>query len=783
MMKKECISNDWYFKGDWDGECLDFQGSDKEWCRVNLPHDYAMIRGRSRQFTNNTGHYDGGSGRYKKYIKFDKKQHIILDIDGAYMCAEIRINNTYIDMHPHGYTPYLVDMTDEIKVGCHNRICIKTDDNQPSSRWYSGAGLYRDVYLWRGGDIRIEPRDLYVTTKSANHTRAELIIHTWVSSDYDCEANLRINIEGKEQIIGFNALKNKKTYLAIPIAIDNPRLWDIEKPNLYKLEAYIEVSDKIIDEYEQFFGIREITVTPQDGLRINGRQIKLQGGCIHHDHGGIGACAYPAAEERKIRKLQKVGFNAVRIAHNPPSTALMEVCDSLGMLVITEAFDMWNCEKTSRDYHLFFKDWCLRDIKYMVERDRSHPCVIFYSIGNEIIEQGRSYGGAYWAKVLSDEIRKYDASRPVTAAVCELFQEKDEEAPDDYKELMVYEQNKSFMELVNDYIEPLDIVGYNYLFARYDEDCQKHADLIIWGSETHAITFFDSWNKVMKYNNLLGDFTWTAIDNIGETGAGRLEWDSTDERLSKLVINKYPWRTCFQGDFDLAGFRRPQSYFREAIWKEDYNPKIFVLHPKHYGESFAGTGWHWYDVVNSWSFEDEYIGKKCTCHVYTLADEVRFILNGKEIGSVRPEKAIAMMDIPYQKGILEAEIIKGGKIVSKAEIKTTGIPAKVNVLPEKSVIIADGRDLCYFDIQIEDDNGYRVVESKAQIKCSVEGGKLLSVYSGCCANEDVYNSNICHVFCGRAVAVVKTKTKGNVKITVSSEGLKEGTAIVSTKVL
>lgn len=782
-MRKECISNNWYFKEDWHGGNQDWRGGEKGWYKVDLPHDYAMIRGRSPYFTHHTGHYEGGSGRYKKYIKFDKKQHVILDIDGAYMCAEIRINKSFIDIHPHGYTPYLVDMTDEIVVGCNNRIYIKTDDNQPSSRWYSGAGLYRDVFLWTGGDVRIEPRDLYVTTESASDAKAEITVHTWVSSDYDCKATLRVNIGGKEYIVDVNARKNEKTQVNIPIVINNPKLWDIGQPNLYKLMAYVEVDGQIIDEYEQLVGVREISVTPTEGFKINGRKIKLQGGCIHHDHGGLGACAYPAAEKRKIRKLQEAGFNTVRISHNPPSTALMEACDALGMLVITEAFDMWNCEKTSRDYHLFFKDWCLRDIKYMVERDRSHPCIIFYSIGNEIHERDCNHKGAYWSRVLSDEIRKYDSSRPVTAAICGFWEEDDDEAPDDYKELIGYgkAESKNFIEEVKEYIKPLDIVGYNYYYTRYDEDCTKYPERIIWGSETHTITFFDSWSKVMKYSNLLGDFTWTAVDNIGETGAGRLEWGVEEEFLSRLVINEYPWRTCFQGDLDLAGFRRPQSYFREAIWKENTEPKIFTVHPKHYKEAFAGTNWHWYDVVDSWTFEDEYIGKKCTCHVYTTADEVRFTLNGVAVGSARPEKGIAMIDISYEKGILAAEAIKDGKVVGKSEIKTTASPAQISVTPDKNDMLADGRDLCYFKIEVEDKDGNRIAASEAEIECEVEGGELLCMYSGQPANEDIYTAGKCHAFFGRALAVVKSKASGDVKITVKGKGLKEGTAVVSAK--
>jgi len=451
------------------------------------------------------------------------------------------------------------------------------------------------------------------------------------------------------------------------------------------------VAGKITDRSEVTFGIRTFTVNAEEGLKLNGEPMKLRGGCVHHDHGGLGAAAYPAAEERKIRLLKETGFNSVRTAHYPPSLALLEACDKLGVIVMDEAFDMWNKPKTVSDYSLWFADWWKRDIDAMVLRDRNHVSVLSYSIGNEIIERDCSSDGAKWSRLLSDEIRRLDSTRYVTSGICGMWNRHDSIDPEDYWE----EHSKKYSincsgdpdsewdKQTYGYMKPLDIVGYNYIFPRYELDHQRYPDRVIWGSETHSLRFYDSWHTILKCNHVLGDYTWTAIDNLGEAGAGKGVW-ARDGYLPGIVLQPYPWRTCFQGDLDLCGYRRPQSYFREAIWIGKTLPRIFTVHPEHYGEGFSGTGWHWYDVLDSWSFEDQYIGSPVECQVYTEDDEVEFILNGRKVAIVKPEKAIARADINYEKGVLTAVAYKAGKETGRFSLKTVGAAQKIEVKAENN---------------------------------------------------------------------------------------------------
>lgn len=778
-MKKICISKNWNFS------MPELPGKKT----VDLPHDYSVTLPRDPKSAGgaSVGFFGGTKGSYVKYMKFEPAEHTILDIDGAYMCARIYLNNDLLDMHPYGYTPYLVDLSEKIKKGKTNRIAIDVLNVQPSSRWYSGAGLYRDVFIWSGGKTRIEPWDMFIITKSIHKTYAEILLKFRISSDVPYNTDISFDIEdsdGKsilQKTINLTVTTGKNNCEVI-LKIENPILWDCENPYLYTLKTEISANGKIEDTSENIFGIRTVTADTENGLMLNGKTIKLKGGCIHHDHGVLGSAEFPAAVHRKLSLLKSVGYNAVRSSHYPPSLALLEICDKIGMLVMDEAFDMWNMPKNDLDYSLWFKDWWQRDISYMVCRDRNHPCVISYSIGNEILERSGISDGAEWSKKLSDEIRKYDNTKLVTSGICGMFDYCEPYAPKDYiddyytpySDCGNGELDSSWNSRTEAYMKPLDIVGYNYLYFRYEYDSEKYKNRIFWGSETHALTFFDSWSSVMRNKNVIGDFTWTAYDNLGEAGAGVSSWGE-DDYVPYIRLEKYPWRTCFQGDFDICGYRRPQSYFREAIWNEDAEPHIFTTHPKHNGDTLSGTGWHWYDVSETWTFEDEYIGYPIKTDVYTTADEVVFILNGCETARAVPVKGIASADIPYEKGEIKAVLIRNGCEDKTAILKTTDVPYKIHTLPEKNEIIADNRDLCYFNIFIEDKYGNLVRESDCEIECTVYGGELLGVFSGCPNNDDAYGSDKCHVFNGSALAIVRcTVPFDTIKLYVSSKGLKGG---------
>lgn len=780
-MKKISFSEGWRFEG-YAYKYPNFQKPQVIVESLDLPHDFSVKLPRTEEAYGGAanGFYDGGYGRYSKYLDFGDWEHAILDVDGAYMCSRVYLNEHMLSLHPHGYTPYLVDLSEKMRRSGRNKVVITTQNLQPSTRWYSGAGLYRDVFLWVGGSIRIEPRDIFVTTKSADEKKAVVSVAVTVTADYAKDVDIELSV-GSEKITCPLTLVQGRNEKELLLEVENPRLWDAENPNLYTLTARITAGGKEEDTAVVTFGIRTVAVSTKEGLLVNGKAVKLRGGCIHHDHGGLGAAAFPAAEERKISLLKKAGFNAVRTAHYPPSLALLEACDRLGMYVMDEAFDMWYDPKNQLDYSLWFADWWDRDIKSMVLRDRNHPCVISYSIGNEIFEISRGNDDNGWTRKLVAEVKKYDSTKPVTAALVNLEPQIDAE-DEAYKETILEgyggAEGRRWEERTKKYMELLDIVGYNYFYEHYEPDGKLFPDRIIWGSETHTLNIWKSWREVMRLPYVIGDFTWTAYDNLGEVGTGRSLWES-DGVIDGLSMADYPWRTCFQGDLDLAGFRRPQSYFRESVWREDCEPKIFTTHPKRNGEGYTGTGWHFYDVCDTWTFGDDYIGKPVKADVYTDAEEIRFLLNGRDMGTAAPVEGIAAMDIPYEKGELTAVSYKGGKEIKRSSLHTVGEACQILAAAEKDTLKADNRDLCYINILAADQNGDRIPHSGHEISCEAEGGELMAVFSGNPANEDDYHSGKCHLFCGRAVAVVRASASGEVKLTVRSEGLK--TAAVTVK--
>lgn len=782
-MKKICISKDWLFSSP------DLEGTS----RLDLPHDYSVTlpRDKAAPGKGQNGFFTGTCGEYIKYLMFDESAHAILDIDGAYMCARISFNDNQTDMHPNGYMPYLVDVSDRVRRGRNNKITINVTNVQPSTRWYSGSGVYRDVYLWTGGKIRIEPWDMYVTTESISQSGAEISVRACISADFD--RNIRLGFlfkdgEGREVLsseLNADVVCGKNDF-SFGFKIVNPKLWDFENPNLYTVCVKIYADGAKEDEFTLRFGIRTIKYDAADGLLLNGKSVKLRGGCVHHDHAVLGSAEYPAAVKRKLSRLKSAGFDSVRTAHCPPSLTFLELCDEMGIAVMDEAFDVWNKPKKSLDYSLWFADWWDRDISFMVKRDRSHPCVFSYSTGNEIIERNGTSDGCIWQKRIADEIRKYDVTRPVTAAICAIGDELNTYAPKDYAEdYNKYTMsgfpttNSSWEARTEKYIEPLDIAGYNYMYERYASDAKKYPNRVIWGSETHALNFFDSWKAVTENPSVIGDFTWTAYDNLGEAGAGRFAWGADKKYITCLTIGGYPWRACYQGDFDLCGNRRPQSYFREAIWKNITPPHIFTTHPKHNGDCFSGTLWHWYDVHETWTFDEEYIGQTVKTDVYTTADEVVFLLGGKEVGRASPKKAIATAYIPYQPEALSAVAYRNGIEECRFSISPVGKAHSLKIVPESDSLLADNRDLCYFNISVADRNGLTVTQAECEIQVSVFGGTLLGVYSANPCNEDCYGSDKCHVFEGKALAVIKASSRRQIDVFVCADGLNGASATVS----
>lgn len=785
-MIKKCISKGWKF--------ADFPVKSGSYIDVDLPHDYAITKPRNPDGDNLNAFFQVTNGQYIKFLTLEPNKHYVLDVDGAYNCAEVTLNEELLFLHPHGYTPILVDLTDYVVPEIDNKLKITTNPLKWSTRWYHGCGIYRDVFLWEGGSVRIEPWDMFIHTENESQKSADVILKYTISSDFDADVTVKFEIGKKDgETVATDSVKacvkKGKNEFKHVITIKNPDLWDVDNPNLYTLKTEIYNGAELTDLANNDFGIRSITIDAKNGLLFNGKPLKLRGGCIHHDHGVLGAAAFPAAEERKIRVLKEAGFNSVRIAHNPPSLALLEACDRLGMIVQDEAFDIWNKRKlaVTADYHIFFKEWWDRDISYMVKRDRNHPCVMSYSIGNEIYEIDGTSGAYEWSRKLSDEIRKYDDTKIVTAAIQKItladFKPEDID-PESYRKYMIKKSGEKDQRKINKITEgfeaPLDMVGFNYHHAHYDIFHEDNPNTVVWGSENWTIDVYKDWQDVVNNSYVIGDFTWTAIDNLGEVGHGEGFWDRDKEKVAQRGLT-FPWRTCYQGDLDLCGYRRPQSHFREAVWFGGDVPKTFVTHPEYFGEEYYGTGWHWADVHHSWTFEDKYVGRPIKVETYIQADKVEWLVNGKKVGEAVPEKAMATLNTVYEKGELTTIAYKNGKEFSRSVIKTIGEASGVNVVPEKTEFTADRRDLCYFDIKIVDKDGNVDVHSEAELSAFVIGGELLGVYSGNPISADDFRTNTCHAFKGRALAIVRTAKPGKVTIKVTSQDLASGYAEVVAK--
>jgi len=790
---------------------------------VSLPDDFIINLPRTPDAKSgaSTGFFPGGRAAY--YKSFDvpaswEGKSVLLDIDGAYMNAEVTLNGENLGVHPYGYTPWQLDLNKAIIPGERNDLEIVTRCIQPNSRWYSGGGLYREVNLWVGDGCHIRPWDIFVTTPEVSPENALVHVSAVLTNTTGSEAcgNFSAEICGKAATKAIKVPPNGTATIELTIEITNPKLWSAEEPNLHELTASVKTNIGE-DQVALNIGIRKIEVDAQKGMRVNGNPVKLLGGCIHHDNTLLGAAAYPRAEERKIELLKAVGYNAVRCAHNPPSAALLEACDYLGMYVINETFDCWRIGKNDQDYHLYFNDWWERDTAAMVLRDRNHPSVFCWSVGNELREQGGVSEGPALTKMQADYVRSLDPTRPVMTAIHSMIHSKREKGkpsispfkrPDSsesggdpaerMRKLMAAPNGMDILmesiatnnlgdgfvdgedvwsKLSEESANPLDIVGYNYFFHRYPIDREKYPNRIIVGAETHALTTYDYYTAMMENPNAIGDFIWTAYDNLGEAGAGRVMRGIQD--LTNGMLGPWPWISCYQGDLDLDGNRRPQSYYRKIMWGKDKGIHLFSRHPQYTGTKMHGLGWQWSDVWQSWTWPKEYVGKDIEVEAYADCHEVEFVLNDKSIGKVPVERLTARCTIPYEPGNLKAIAWKDGVAVAEDILVTAGAPAHIELTPDRKEISADGMDLCFVKARITDENGITVPVDDIELSAEVTGGTLAGFGSGNPCTDENYGTGKRKVWNGLALICLKAPTEsGNVTLTVSSPNLQEKTLTI-----
>lgn len=758
---------------------------------VDLPHDFSITQERNPNTLSgaSNGFFPGCVANYEKNIFVPKDwegKKIAIEFEGVYMNSSVRFNNQVVGKRPYGYTSFQCDLTPYILYDKENIIRVTVNNGAlPNTRWYSGSGIYRHVWLMVGESVHIVPWGIFATTPVVSPERSVVKINTILENSGRLEENVTIRTKiltacGCEAASGEAELKISSVSTAEVVQelnISPANLWSVDNPYLYTLKSEVLKDGVIIDSSETKIGIRSIAFDVEKGFQLNGITMKLKGGCVHHDCGLLGAAAYDRAEERKVELLKNSGFNAVRCAHNPPSPAFLDACDRLGMLVIDEAFDCWREGKNPNDYGSYFEEWWERDMASMVLRDRNHPSIIMWSTGNEIPERdGHSEGYAYSRK-LADFVRNLDNTRAITNAINGIHPDpivsglalNVTSIPDNYD---------YWGELSAKFAEPLDVVGYNYLLKRYESDGKKYPERIICGTETFPKEAFDYWNAVEALPYVIGDFVWTSLDYLGEAGIGHVWYNG-----EKKFLGEYPWHQAFCGDIDICGFKRPQSFYRDCVWGISKTPYIAVYKPQNYGKTPDISAWGWPDVVSSWSWPG-YEGKPTVVEVYSADSEIELFINGKSVGRKPVGKAnryTASFEVTYEVGELLAVGYDNGVEVSRTLLKTAGAPAAIRLTTDRSRLKAEFGDLSYVTVEVLDAEGNVVHNADCNIYFTSSGvGSLLAVGNGNPMSKEMYVGNQRRVHEGRAMLVVRASgEEGEITLTAAAEGIPSASIFIT----
>jgi beta-galactosidase len=778
---RKCIDNNWRF---YPGGESPFFGVSNDGLAIDLPHDYSLIQKREPHTLGgaSNGFFPGGLGCYKKTLfvpqEWENKK-IGLEFEGVYMNATVHVNKQLAARHPYGYTGFFCDLTPYLKYGSDNHISVNVNNTLQNTRWYSGSGIYRHVWLEVCEPIHIAPWGVYVTTPEVAAEISTVSVQTAIENSSLTSAKVKVRStfltdDGVQATMAEQEIElfaGSTSEIRQSLKVSPAKLWSIDHPYLYTLKSEILKENQVIDCKLTKVGIRSISFDFEHGFRLNGATIKLKGGCVHHDCGLLGAAAYDRAEERKIELHKANGFNAIRCAHNPPSPAFLDACDRLGVLVIDEAFDSWRESKSPNDYSLFFEEWWERDLAAMIQRDRNHPCIIIWSTGNEILERDGHSGGYEYSRKLADFVRSLDNTRAITNALCPIPQVNDK---------ATLGEDDPWGTLTEKFAAPLDVVGYNYLRHRYESDGIRYPGRIICGTETYPREAFEYWSETERLPHLIGDFVWTSMDYLGEAGLGRWWYG---ER--KGWLGDYPWHMAYCGDIDICGFKRPQSYYRDCVWGVSKAPYIAVYRPENYGKNPQMTAWSWPDVVASWDWPG-YEGKPIRIEVYCANSEVELILNEKSLGrkpSGKPQQYKTAFETVYEAGELVAVGYEQGVETSRTILKTAGKPAAIRLTPDRRLLRVALNDLSFVTVEIVDAAGNMVHTAANEIYFSVSGvGSLAAVGNGDPLTEEMYVGNHRRVHEGRAMAVVRsTGESGAIMLTAIADGFPSASVIIETR--
>lgn len=820
MLRRD-FNRDWFFSR--GGSLMEFIVRKKEEpVRINLPHDAMILEVRDKNCKNgsHTGYFPGGVYTYtKKFFVPEeyKNKTLIIEFEGVYMNAMVYVNGAFAGKCPYGYSNFYIKLDRFLKYGSENEIRVVVKNSaEPNSRWYSGSGIYRYVRLMEGELLHIGVDGIKITTLDIDKDEAVIEVMSVLENEGLDTRQVILQTEIKDKYGNIvtsdstkvTVYKNDSAIVRQRLYIEDPQLWSLEKPNLYYCYSKVISDNQLIDEDINHFGIRKLQLSRKNGLRLNGEVIKLRGACIHHDNGVIGACSFAKAEERRVKILKTAGFNAIRMAHNPASKVLLDACDRLGMLVMDEAFDAWNISKTDYDYGNYFTEWWKEDIKKMVDKDYNHPSVIIYSIGNEIPDIG-NMDGAIWARKIAEYIRSLDRTRYITSGV-NGFIAVSTKLEELLKSVMPQSETQSSKdqgigdvtpniadaigkltvhpiigEITEETFSILDIAGYNYMESRYEMDGARYPNRIICGTETAPPSIDRNWELVRRNSYIIGDFTWTGWDYLGEAGVGKIEYDSSGDNTG--IFTGYPWYLANCGDIDICGFRRPQSYYREIVWGLRKDPYIAVENPAYYGKKPIVTQWSWTNVTDSWTWQEEFIGKPIKVEVYSSSEIVELYVNGKLIGSKpagEKNRFKAVFETVYEPGEILAISYTNGEEDGRSSLKTAGLPEVICAKTDKNEIVADGDDLVFIELSLCDKNGIINQLDNKKIRINIKGPGILQGFGSADPKsaENFYDYERT-TYLGKALAVIRSTTEpGEIEVTFEAEGCKPARVnIISVK--
>jgi beta-galactosidase len=769
------LSQDWRFhRGESEGaESPAFD--DGGWRGVVVPHDWSIMDkldgsppfDREAISGQDSGYLVGGIGWYRRRLTLTPEEAakvVRLNFEAVYMDADVWVNGEHLARHAYGYTAFSVDLTGKVRAG-ENVIAVRANHPDPSSRWYAGSGIIRPVTLEILDRVHVDPDSVYVTTPVATQehgvvsVKAALVNRSGKSQTVELLSQVVSNLgttvaETRESR---RIARGARFDSAQTIELASPLLWSPASPNLYTLVQQVRIGSTVVDERRTRFGVRTISFDASNGFRINGVPMEMQGGNFHHDNYMIGAAGAPDADRRKVALMKAAGYNAIRNAHNPASQATLDAADELGMLVINEAFDAWTKPKKDKDYARFFEANWASDIDSLVVSGRNHPSVVMWSIGNEIPETGTPQG-VETAQRLAARVKALDPTRAVT-------QSMNNEPP-----------------LTTNQAAALDVAGYNYHVDQLTSDHEKRPELTMYTGESVSKDAFEYWRAVETMPWVVGDFVWTAIDYLGESGIG---WMGYSQNWQKL--GPYPWHLAYSGEIDAIGRKRPAAYYRQVLWKTGIDPVVaFVRQPegtedlpdRHlYPITPPHLDWALDDVHPSWSWPGQE-GKPLEVVVYSEFPEVELLLNGVSLG----RKAVGLdteykmsFTVPYEPGQLVAVAYHNGREAGRWSLRTAGATDEAVVSADRSQLAANGEDLAYVTVQLVDAAGTPIYaqDDDRNVRVTVSGaGTLAGFGNGNPQDVSSLQSGLRKTFHGQAVAVVRAGTEaGPIVVEIEVEGL------------